>query len=81
MFIVADANSQPLLRLKTGTQLNLIKRIMNFDKTPDPKLPSYLNEFKDCFGEIGCLRNEDHIPKPTFNPTRNTNSQPASTNS
>ena len=54
---------------------------MNFDKTPDPKLPSYLNEFKECFGEIGCLRNEDHIPKPTFNPTRNTNSQPASTNS
>ena len=34
---------------------------MNIDKTPGPKLPSYLNEFKDCFGEIGCLCNEHHI--------------------
>ena len=34
---------------------------MSIDKTPDPKLPSYLNEFKDCFGEIGRLSNEHHI--------------------
>ena len=59
MLIVADVGSQPAL--KTSTQLNLIKTIMSIDKTPDPKLPSYLNEFKDCFGEIGCLSNEHHI--------------------
>ena len=34
---------------------------MNIDKTTDPQLRSYLNEFKDCFGEIGCLRNEHHM--------------------
>ena len=48
---------------------------MNIDKTPNPKLPSYLNEFKDCFGEIGCSRNEHHIVinnsvSPTVNPRR-----------
>ena len=48
---------------------------MSIDKTPDPKLPSYLNEFKDCFGEIGCLRSEGHIVTdysvpPTVNPRR-----------
>ena len=48
---------------------------MNIDKTPNPKLPSYLNEFKDCFGEIGHLCNEHHIVidksvPPTVNPPR-----------
>ena len=48
---------------------------MNIDKTPNPKLPSYLHEFKDCFGEIGCSRNEHHIVinnsvSPTVNPRR-----------
>ena len=61
MFIVANVTSQRVPGLKTSTQLNLIKRIMNIDKTPDHKLPSYLNEFKYCFGEIDCLRNEHHI--------------------
>ena len=32
---------------------------MNIDKTPDPKLPSYLN--KDYFAETGCLTNGHHI--------------------
>ena len=61
LFIVANVTSQRVPGLKTSTQLNLIKRIMNIDKTLDPKLPSYLNEFKYCFGEIDCLRNEHHI--------------------
>ena len=70
MFTVADVGSQPVL--KTSTQLNLVKTIMSIDKTRDPKLPSYLNKFKDCFGEIGCLSNEHHIVKdnsvpPTVN--------------
>ena len=78
LFIVADVTSQLVLGLKTSTQLNLIKRIMNIDKTPDPKLPSYLNEFKDCVGEIDSLRNEHHI---ITNYKRTTNNQPASKNS
>ena len=48
---------------------------MNIDKTLDPKLPSYLNGFKDSFGEIGCLRNGHHIVidnsvTPVVNPPR-----------
>ena len=60
-YSVVDVSSQLILSQKISTQLNLTKRIMNIDKTPDPRLPNYLNEFKDCFGEIGCLRNEHHI--------------------
>ena len=60
-YSVVDISSQLILSQKISTQLNLTKRIMNIDKTPDPRLPNYLNEFKDCFGEIGCLRNEHHI--------------------
>ena len=65
MFVVVDVTPQPVLGLKT----------VNIDKTPNPKLPSYLNEFRDCFGEIGCLRNEHHIVidnsvPPTVNPRR-----------
>ena len=51
---------------------------MNIDKTPDPKLPNYLNEFKDCVGEIGSLRNQCHI---VINYKRTTSSQPTSKNS
>ena len=67
MFIATDVTSQPILGLKTSTQLNLVKWIMNIDKTPDPKLPT--------FREIGCLHNEHHIvvdnsEPPTVNPPR-----------
>ena len=57
-YSVVNVSSQLILSQKISTQLNLTKRIMNIDKTPDPRLPNYLNEFEDCFGEIGCLRNE-----------------------
>ena len=65
MFVVADVTTQPVLGLKT----------MNINKTPNPRLASYLKEFKDRFGEIGCLRNEHHIvinnsESPTVNPRR-----------
>ena len=59
LFIVTDVTSQPILGPKISTQLNLVKRIMNIDKTLDPKLPSYLN--KDYFAETGCLDNGHHI--------------------
>ena len=52
-----DVSFQPILGLKASTQLNLIKRIINIDKTPDSKLPSYLNELRYGFREIGCLHN------------------------
>ena len=75
LLILADVNSQPFLGLKTSIQLNLIKRIMNIDKTLDSRLPSYLNEFNDSFGEIGCLRNKHHTVTddsvtPKVNPPR-----------
>ena len=64
LFIIADVTSQPVLGLKISIQLNLIKRIMNI---------VIINEFKDCFGEIGHLCNEHHIVidksvPPTVNP-------------
>ena len=57
VLLTVDVSFQPVLGLKPRTQLNLIKRIMNIDKTPDSKLPSYLNELRDGFREIDCLHN------------------------
>ena len=57
VLFTVDVSFQPVLGLNASTQLNLIKRIMNIDKTPDSKLPSYLNELIDGFREIGCLHN------------------------
>lgn len=71
-FIVADMDSQPIVGLKTSMNLNLIKRI-NKIKNSNLQLPGYLNEFNDCFDEIGCLHKTHHIVtdpnvQPVINP-------------
>ena len=43
LIIGLNWETQNVLGLKASTQLNLVKWIMNIDKTPDPKVPSYLN--------------------------------------
>ena len=46
---------------------------MNIDKSPDPKLPSYLNEFKDRFGASFNYEHHliiDNSVTPTVNPPR-----------
>ena len=71
MFIVTDTESPPLLGLQTCQKLNIIKRIWAVN-TSDPNL---MAEYKDVFGEIGCLQGEYHIitdpeVKPVIHPPR-----------
>ena len=55
LFTVVDDNYSPILGLKTSEHLNLIKRIYNIDAD------KIFSEFKDCFGEMGCLSRIYHI--------------------
>ena len=70
LFVVVDVNSSPILGLKTGEKLNLIKRVYNIDSADD-----MFEEFKDCFGELGCIQRTYHIQlkpdsKPVQSPSR-----------
>ena len=73
LFIVADTNSLPIIGMNSRKQLNLNKRILsisNFQKQ------NFLNEYKDCFGEIGTLCKVHHITidqniTPAVTPARN----------
>ena len=73
LFIVTDTHSTPIVGLKTSEKLNLIKRV-RIDKI-NSKIPEYLQEFSDCFGELGCFSKTHHIEtdpnvRPTINPSR-----------
>ena len=57
-FIVADLDSQPILGLKTSTQLNLIQQIMKIEKE---EIPNCINKFDNSFGNIECLGEKYHI--------------------
>ena len=57
MFIVTDTESPPLLGLQTCQKHNIITRIWAVN-TSEPNL---MSEYKDVFGEIGCLQGEHHI--------------------
>ena len=58
LFIVADTNSLPIIGLNSSKQLNLIKRILSISNS---QKRNFLNEYKDCFGEIGTLPKVHHI--------------------
>ena len=58
LFIVVDTNSLPIIRLNSSKQLNLIKRILSISNS---QKRNFLNEYKDCFGEIGTLPKVHHI--------------------
>ena len=71
MFIVAETDSMAILGLDTCEQLNLVKRIMLVNK----ENPDIMQEFSDCFGEIGTLPKIHHIHvnpeiKPVVHPPR-----------
>ena len=72
LFLVADINSAPIVGLKTSSELNLIKRVHDVKKLSST-FPDYIvNEFSDCFGEIGCFPNTHHIvTDPTVPPVVN----------
>ena len=57
LFIVAEMDSVPLLGLNTCKKLNLINRVM----TVDCEYSSLINEYSDCFGEIGSLSKVHHL--------------------
>ena len=50
-------DSVPLLGLNTCKKLNLINRVM----TVDCEYSSLINEYSDCFGEIGSLSKVHHL--------------------
>ncbi|XP_046864316.1 uncharacterized protein K02A2.6-like [Xenia sp. Carnegie-2017] len=56
-FVVANTTSLPLIGLQTSIDLNLIKRVW----TVNAKTPNFIQEYKDVFGELGCLKGEHHI--------------------
>ena len=58
LFIVADTNSLPIIGLNSSKQLNLVKRILCISIS---QKRNFLNEYKDCFGEIGTLPKVHHI--------------------
>ena len=58
LFIVTDTNSMPIIGLNSSKQLNLIKRILSISNS---QKRDFLNEYKDCFSEIGTLPKIHHI--------------------
>ena len=52
LFVVAETNSPPIIRLKSSKQLNLIKRILSISNA---QKRNFLNKYKDYLGEIGTL--------------------------
>ena len=75
LFMVA-AESSPLLGLKTCNKLNLIKRMYTYEINTVLNCTNIINEFDDCFGEIGCLLNREYPielcddVKPVISPSR-----------
>ena len=55
--IVADTTSPPLLGLQTCVDLDLIKRVWAMDANA----PDIIQDYKDVFGELGCLIGDHHI--------------------
>ena len=56
-FIVADTTSPPLLGLQTCVDLNRIKRVWAMNANA----PDTIKDYKDVFGELGCLKGDHHI--------------------
>ena len=60
--IVADTKSTPILRLKTCKRLNLIRGMYQVNSNS-----AFLEEFEDCFGELGTFLKEYHMAYSKFN--------------
>ena len=62
LFIVAEIEAVSILGLKTSAGLRLIERVMSVENV---KVPIYVSEYFDSFGEIETLPKAHHI---TINP-------------
>ena len=56
--VVAEIEAVPILGLKTSASLRLIERVMSVENV---KVPAYVSEYADCFGELGTLPKKHHI--------------------
>ena len=56
--VVAEIDAVPILGLKTSASLRLIERVMSVENL---KVPAYVSEYADCFGELGTLPKMHHI--------------------
>ena len=68
-----DIESTPILGHKCSSGLNLIQRIHEVKESID--VPDYVINYKDCFGNLGCLQTVHHIAvnesiKPVIHPPR-----------
>ena len=68
---VVDNDSPSILGLKTSKNLDLIRHIMKINSCAR----DYLQQYSDCFGEIGCLKEKycivlDREIPPVINPPR-----------
>jgi len=64
LFVVVSTDSPAILGLKTCERMNLIQRLFPITSAND-----FFEEFKYCFGEIGCLKRTYHIElKPHSKP-------------
>ena len=54
---VVDNDSPSILGLKTSKNLDLIRHIMKINSCA----PDYLQQYSDCFGKIGCLKEKHCI--------------------
>ena len=67
LFIIVDTSSVPIIGLCGSEKLNLIKRVMEVNDMESGKplnftnAPDFIEDFKDCFGDIGTLRKKHHI--------------------
>ena len=71
LFHVVDNDYPSILVLKTSKNLDLIRCVMKINSC----VPDYLQQYTDCFGEIGCLKEKHHIVvdrelPPVINPPR-----------
>ena len=57
LFIIAGTNSPPIIELNSSKQLNHIKRILS---TSNSQKRNFLDEYKNCFGEISTILKVQH---------------------
>ena len=61
MFIIVSSETTPIIGLKTSERLNLVQRVFKINCS-EPFNPQEIpDEYFDCFGEVGTLKNTYHI--------------------
>ena len=56
LFIIVKSNTTPIIGLKSCEKLNLIQRVHKINASTPLHTNFPINEFNDCFGEVGTLK-------------------------